>query len=353
MLKMLWLKINPVYWILVFFLVVLLIIITVNYHKFDFQNANLFTPVWTYLALLVIYTLINVRTFVRLFQDRQRSDILSRYIKLTLLFMPYLVIALIYENLILFTEFYQSSQNTIDQQLMVIDRQLFGCQPTLWLQQWIHPWLVEIHMIGYALFMIYPYFYLIFLIQRKEIEIFEEVLFAQVFMLIISLISFVLLPAMGPRFALNPETTMLVGKIDFYSIELKGISSQLIEWLTGRPSFYQVQVDLWNYLERVKTDCMPSMHAGLCLLCLVYALKQRRLFKHRALAQWVWIVGNTLLISSTVYLRYHWVIDVLAGMLLVVIVYWFSRFVFAVWLKQRRKAGFAEFKVIHQIESTS
>ena len=339
MLKMVWLRLNPIYWILVLFLFILMTIIVVNYNEFDFQKANLFTPVWTYLALLLIYTVINIRSFIRLCQNHQRTDILFLYLKLSLLFLPYLVIALIYENLILFTEFYQSTENVIDQQLMTIDQQLFGVQPTIWLQQWIHPWLVELNMIGYALFIVYPFFYLLFLLQREQIDIFEEVLFAQVLMLIISLISFVLLPAMGPRFALNPETSMLIGKMDFYSVELKGISSLLIEWLTGRSSFYQAQVDLWNFLERVKTDCMPSMHAGLCLLCLVYALKHRRLFKHRIIMQWAWISGNVLLIISTVYLRYHWVIDVIAGILLVAIVYWLTRFVFSVWLKHRHKAA--------------
>jgi membrane-associated phospholipid phosphatase len=225
---------------------------------------------------------------------------------------------------------------------MQIDQIMFGIQPTIWLQQFSFPWLIDFFMISYSMFIVYPFFYLVYLIQKNQRYIFQEVLFAQILALIISLISFIILPAMGPRFTLDPDFMVIGNHATFYTIELKGISSNFIYSLTGRESFYAAQVDLWNYIERVRTDCMPSMHTGLCLLVLIYALKHSALFKHKKLAVWFWLIGITALIISTVYLRYHWVIDVIAGAVLAVVVYIISNKIFTVWKSNRHQHDLKE-----------
>ena len=130
-----------------------------------------------------------------------------------------------------------------------------------------------------------------------------------------------------------------------YTDNLKGIEFQFLYILTGYKSFFSMQVDLWNYLERIKTDCFPSLHTGLCLLCLLYAIRYREVFKHKIFAMWFWIVGVISLILSTVYLRYHWVIDVIAGIILAVIVYYVTEWIINVWINYREKQNI-EFKKI-------
>ncbi len=105
-----------------------------------------------------------------------------------------------------------------------------------------------------------------------------------------------------------------------------------------------MQVDLWNYLERIKTDCFPSLHTGLCLLCLFYAIRFREVFNHKKLAMWFWIVGVISLIFSTVYLRYHWVIDVITGIILTVAVYYFTEWIFNHWVgfREEQKLKFSK-----------
>ena len=50
---------------------------------------------------------------------------------------------------------------------------------------------------------------------------------------------------------------------------------------------------------------------------------------------WFWLAGNISLIFSTVYLRYHWVVDVIAGIVLAVIAYYLTEIFYKYWLKKR------------------
>ena len=64
--------------------------------------------------------------------------------------------------------------------------------------------------------------------------------------------------------------------------------------------------------EGITRDCFPSGHTELTLLVLYYARKF-----HRKTFWWLLPLGTGVIIS-TVYLRYHYVVDVVAGALLTV-----------------------------------
>jgi membrane-associated phospholipid phosphatase len=255
---------------------------------------------------------------------------------ITLMYLPYLLIVIIYENLILFNEAFSIGLRLIDFSLMQIDAALFGIQPTIWLQYFINPVAVEYFMMAYNLFFIYPFFYLIYLLQKNETDLFNKVLLAQIIAVIVSLTSFLLFPAIGPRFTLDPASVHAFNNSILYSQKLEGI---VIPFLNSDTTFYSVQVDMWNNIERINTDCFPSLHTCLCLLCLIYALKYRRIFKYTRLAVWFWTIGVTSLVISTVYLRYHWVIDVIAGTILAIVVFFISEITYQSWHNLRMKHG--------------
>jgi membrane-associated phospholipid phosphatase len=71
--------------------------------------------------------------------------------------------------------------------------------------------------------------------------------------------------------------------------------------------------------EGITRDCFPSGHTELTLLVLYYARKF-----HRRTFWWI-LAPATAIIISTVYLRYHYVIDVLAGALVALAVILVSR----------------------------
>jgi len=184
------------------------------------------------------------------------------------------------------------------------------------------------------MFFIYPFFYLIYLLQKNEVEIFQKVMLAQILAVIIALISFLIFPAIGPRFTLDPGSAHAFENSILYSQNLTGLS---LPFFDRNISFYSLQVDLWNYIERINTDCFPSLHACLCLICLIYALRFKRIFKYTKLAVWFWIIGVTSLIISTVFLRYHWVVDVIAGAVLAIVVYFIAGVIYKSWYNLRKK----------------
>jgi membrane-associated phospholipid phosphatase len=69
--------------------------------------------------------------------------------------------------------------------------------------------------------------------------------------------------------------------------------------------------DTLNALEKNKTDAFPSGHTAVSLMCLYYAWKMR---ENKLFAVLIPVVTGLLI--STVYLRYHYVIDVIAGIAL-------------------------------------
>jgi membrane-associated phospholipid phosphatase len=75
------------------------------------------------------------------------------------------------------------------------------------------------------------------------------------------------------------------------------------------------------------------------------------IFKHTKLAVWFWVIGVISLTFSTVYLRYHWVIDVIAGVILTIAVYFITENIFRVWLKYRQKYGLESMDVPWPLKS--
>ena len=78
-------------------------------------------------------------------------------------------------------------------------------------------------------------------------------------------------------------------------------------------------------VELTKKDCFPSGHVAVAIVCWILA---RRI--HRPLG-FVFGVVAAGVILSTVYLRYHYVVDVIAGALL-------AAFALTGWLRAPRPA---------------
>jgi len=112
---------------------------------------------------------------------------------------------------------------------------------------------------------------------------------ASVFVLVVgyyvSFIGYILFPAIGPRFTLT----------QIQSVPLEG--SFLTDFVR----------DILNSMEHNKRDCMPSGHTQIALMVLFLSYRFKRVLFYILLP---FVCG---LILSTVYLRYHYVIDLMAG----------------------------------------
>ena len=174
-----------------------------------------------------------------------------------------------------------------DQWLANIDFQFWGANPTVWIERWYWPPLTEYLQVVYSLFI--PAVLLIpFLMWRRHQQRdFQYYLFLIALGFLASYVGYFLVPARGPRFLLA----------DLQQAPLEGL------WL-----FRPLQTML-DRLESAHYDCFPSGHVQMTVLAWWGSrLISRPLFR-------VYSVYTACIIVATVYLRYHYTVDLLAGIL--------------------------------------
>ncbi len=199
--------------------------------------------------------------------------------------------------------------NNYDPLLIRIDHWIFGVNPTQWLERWINPWLTEYLQWAYMSYFFIPIVLGVLLYKKKNYRGFR--LSATVILLAfyLSYLGYLVVPAIGPRFTLP------------HQVPLKGI------FLTD-----QLKA-LLNILEPTPHDCFPSGHTAVALVCLFLAARfSRRLF-------WVYLPLISSLILSTVYHRYHYVVDIIAGVFLALISWWAGNALFSWWEKGTTNHG--------------
>ncbi len=174
-----------------------------------------------------------------------------------------------------------------DRELAAIDRQIFGVDPTVWLERFTWPVLTELFQLSYITYYFLPLILGVVLWRKGWTERFHFFVFVIVLGFYLSYLGYIAVPALGPRFL--PE-----------------IQSQHTKPLSGILFFDTIHATL-NKLEGKTYDAFPSGHTELTLLVLYYAQRF-----HRRTFWWILPAGSALIIS-TVYLRYHYVIDVIAG----------------------------------------
>jgi membrane-associated phospholipid phosphatase len=266
------------------FLAVVLLLAAFSPRTLNFWHASVMLP------LVILATLLAAAT-ARTAMARDRSLRMLGRCALVLVgdWLPLVIAVLAYENIHDLT--YLTRPDTVDGALRALDDKLFGMTPALAFDRIVTPWLSEIMSAAYALYFVYPAMLLVLLYRRGELTRFREVGLALGLCLYLGLLGYVLVPAVGPRYVMAAEFTRpLLGP-----------------WLTVSAA------RAWNAIELIDRDCFPSLHTALTLLALIYFVRWRR-----ALPAGRWIVAITtppivLLWASTLYLRYHYGVDVLAG----------------------------------------
>jgi len=190
-----------------------------------------------------------------------------------------------------------------DQLLIAMDWFLFRAHPTQWMMSFANPFLTEILQIAYSLFYVFFVAMGIELYQKQDPRRFADCRFALAYGFIISYIAYFFLPAVGPRFTLH----------DFSQIntDLPGLFfTPALRWFVN--IFESIHAGASNSvaLACAQRDVFPSGHTMLTLMMIVFCFKERLLIRYAILGTGI------LLIFATVYLRYHYVVDLLAGALL-------------------------------------
>jgi membrane-associated phospholipid phosphatase len=203
-----------------------------------------------------------------------------------------------------------------------IDRWIFGVNPTQWMMQFANPVLTEIFQIAYFSYYILFILLGVELYRRYTVKDFDYGAFLVVYGFYLSYLGYFLLPAIGPRFTLH----------DFYAIneELPGLffTSWMRDFINAGES---ISFSMAHAADHVQRDVFPSGHTQLTLIVVYvghwYKLKTR----------WIMTVLAGLLIVGTIYLRYHYVVDLLGGILFFVFTIWSGNKIQSWWEKQRTK----------------
>jgi membrane-associated phospholipid phosphatase len=223
-------------------------------------------------------------------------------------FSPILFIVLIYESL---GNLIQYLQPDIDPWLIRIDLFLFGVHPTVWIERWIVPWLTDLMSFFYISYYFLPVILVLTLYLRNQKQDFDRAMFVLLFGYYISFVGYILFPAIGPRYTLTA----------FQTVPLEG------GFLTD---FVR---DTLNSMEHNKRDCMPSGHTEIALIVLTLSHRYQR---------WLFYVLVPIvsgLILSTVYLRYHYVIDLCVGAALAVACVIVAPRIYKGWNRHGEKKG--------------
>lgn len=193
----------------------------------------------------------------------------------------------------LFLFFYRQTGGTmflafdgfLDEQLTAFEKSVFGINPTIYIDRHLlNVWLNEIFSFGYfAYYFLIPLF-LLAVFYRREYDIIKSYLYAACLAFFISYILFFLYPLEGPRwhFALD-----------------------YIHTVDG-PAFRPL-TELVIAKGAVRGGCMPSSHFAVALVTLMFS------FKYYRRAGWILLPVVTALAVGTVWGRYHYVSDVIAG----------------------------------------
>ena len=178
-----------------------------------------------------------------------------------------------------------------DAALIAFDRALFRTDPTVALEKIATPFLSDVLTLFYALYYFHPIVFgtLVLLDDRARpagARDFPRYAFVIVFVFYVSYACYFLVPAVGPRYTLAHAGPLPRGAI-----------SQAIDHTL-------------DVLEKNKRDCFPSGHT---MVVVAVALEAYRRSKKTF---WVFLPFVVGLILATVYCRYHYVADVIAGLAL-------------------------------------
>jgi membrane-associated phospholipid phosphatase len=187
-----------------------------------------------------------------------------------------------------------------DQALIAIDQRLFGFQASLALQRIISP--------GFTSWMTFAYFFHViniplvacFIYIWRDRARFREMMSGLMMVSFFGLLGYLLVPAIGPMYSLRSQFTVP---------------------LHQSLGVFNREVDFMDFA-RIRRDVFPSLHVAISFVVWLYAYRNsKKLF---------WILSPLILSLwvSTVYLRYHYLIDVVAGLVLAPLSYLLANWLF-------------------------
>jgi membrane-associated phospholipid phosphatase len=183
-------------------------------------------------------------------------------------------------------------RGTIDAPLAAADRALFGGHAAVLLEPIVSPPLTFFFACSYAAYYPLTIGVAVWFYARRRRGAFREYVAGEIGALFIGYLGYLFLPAMGPHAWLPTSTWSVPLEGDFIGPAVRSLNA--------------------NHGGAYPRDAFPSLHTANAVTILLVA------WRHDRRAFLVCLVPCAGLIAATVYLRWHYVVDVLAGAALAV-----------------------------------
>ena len=274
-------------------LIPMLFFMVIYYNKEGFRASNVDRFLITGLVFFLFLGIIKLKDLELLLKSK-----VGRLIKIILEFLretlPFAFCISIYTNM--HDMVHLVNPNDVDASLIAWDDYLLGFQPAIYLEPFITPELTDFMYFSYSSFLIYILLFTLYLYVKKKKVAFRDTLVSVILTFYIGYVGYVIFPAVGPKFTMS----------HLFETSLSGT------FITDRLSF------LMNYeiSEYTRRDCFPSLHNGVIFLILLFA------FKHEKIYAYLFFPFAIALFISTLYLRYHYFVDMIAGFLLAIIIFY-------------------------------
>lgn len=221
--------------------------------------------------------------------------------------MPFAFCIAIYTNL--HDTIHFVNPHDIHDKLIAIDQYMFGVQPVIWAQQFYHPWLTQYFSISYMNYFIISVIVVVYLMIKKRDVDMRKVLLGTILCFYFGYFLYIVFPAAPPRLVLADQFVRDFGG----------------GWLG------EAQTKMVSITSSSSRAAFPSLHCAITLISLMYAFTmKRKLF-------YILLIPGISLVMATVYLRHHYVIDIIAGFALAIFSYYVSPFIAAWWENLRKK----------------
>ena len=199
--------------------------------------------------------------------------------------------------------------------LAALDATIFGVQPCVWAERFISPGLTELMQFLYLNFFWIAPSTSVGLLLRKRFAEFRAATTGLIACFFVGYALYVAFPAAPPRLVLVAEFT---------------------KNLRGYPvGFSSLSAGAFSLLPTDSRAAFPSLHTAASTVALIYAW--------RFLRPWFWMLLPFVLglWVSTIYLRHHYFVDLVAGWALAPVAVWLAPRIDAWWASRQVELGYA------------
>jgi len=259
---------NFVFW----FVILIFYVITFNQSEYKIQT-------FTLLVGLALFSILAIKL-----REKEKKSLI---IKLIILLYPVVFLVVVFDSIHMVLTYI--NPNIYDEALFNIDFKLLGTNPTVWIESIINPYLTEFMYYLYLFYFPMPLIILGYLFKNK---MYKELDKAMLFFFITyygSYLMYFAVPALGPRFY-EPL-------VELQKVPLEGL------WFTD------LIRDTISSLEHNKFDAFPSLHAAISLTTVIIIAQYRK--------KWLYFFIPILIgiFISLIYCRYHYFVDMIAGVI--------------------------------------